>query len=233
MLGKFKLLAQTDVEVNIQSASTSRIPARNSEFESGAPQSFSISPLSCYIFIFLRLCLDSFLCLFRGRLQVRLQLFPLQRRLCLCSLEALVVLVNSSDLGCANNEHKRVDSSQSDVLRPDDEAPARPDGACAHEGKILGEGKRLSRAGEIRGTGEDHAPFHYWSPEMHRLGANRAVPEPRKARRLSARSGVDSSASIPRLSEEGPEAGEDAGAGAERHGCRFFPSLPKSRVAGR
>lgn len=54
---------------------------------------------------------------------------------------------------------------------------------------------------------------------MYRLGANGAVPELRKARGLSARGGVDSSAGIPWLSEEGPEAGEDAGAGAERHDC--------------
>lgn len=54
-------------------------------------------------------------------------------------------------------------------------------------------------------------------PEMHRLGPNGRVPEACKARGLSAGGGVDSSAGIPRLAEEGPEGAEDAGAGAERH----------------
>lgn len=60
---------------------------------------------------------------------------------------------------------------------------------------------------------------------MHRLGPDRAVPEPLEARGLRARSRVHSSAGICAL-EEGPEGAEDAGAGAERHdGRRGIRSL--------
>lgn len=52
---------------------------------------------------------------------------------------------------------------------------------------------------------------------MHRLGPNGAVPELLEASGLGAGGRVDSSPGIGAL-EEGPEGGEDAGAGAERHG---------------
>jgi hypothetical protein len=62
---------------------------------------------------------------------------------------------------------------------------------------------------------------------MNGLGANGAVPEACEASRPSG--GGSSSAGIcVSCAEEGPEAAEDAGAGAERHDCCVFPSLSSS-----
>jgi len=79
-------------------------------------------------------------------------------------LQALVVHVNATDLCGTDAEDEEVDTSQRDVLGADDEAPARPDCACAHESEVLGEGEGFGGAGEVGGAGEDHAPFHYWGP---------------------------------------------------------------------
>jgi hypothetical protein len=84
--------------------------------------------------------------------------------LTLSVLQTLIVCVDAADLCGTDAEDEEVDTSESDVLGADDEAPARPDGACAHESKVLGEGEGFGGAGEVRGTGEDHAPFHYGGP---------------------------------------------------------------------
>jgi hypothetical protein len=54
-------------------------------------------------------------------------------------------------------------------------------------------------------------------PEVHRLGADGAVPEAGEAALLGAGGRVDVAAGIV-LAEQRAEAAEDAGAGAERHG---------------
>jgi hypothetical protein len=97
-------------------------------------------------------------------------LYILHLALCLalCVLQTLVVHVDTADLGGTDAEDKEVDSSKGDVLGADDEAPAGPDSAGAHEGEVLGEGERFGGAGEVRGAGEDHAPFHHWSPVQRR-----------------------------------------------------------------
>lgn len=101
--------------------------------------------------------------LLRRRLQIRLQLLPLrlgQRT----RIQALVVRVDPTHLRGADAEKQGVDGSKNDVLGLDDEAPARPDGACAHEGEVLGQREGLCGAGEVGGACGDHGPFHYWGP---------------------------------------------------------------------
>ena len=112
------------------------------------------------------LCLDSLLRLLRGRLQIRLKLLSLELSLSLCALQTLVVHVNPADLCRTDSEDECVDCRKRNVLGPDNEAPARPDGACAHEGEVLGEGELCGGAGEVGGASENHAPFHYWCPEV-------------------------------------------------------------------
>jgi hypothetical protein len=58
---------------------------------------------------------------------------------------------------------------------------------------------------------------------VNRLGTNGAVHEAGKATRASGRGGSSTSISL-RLSEEGPEAAEDAGAWAERHDGSLYSS---------
>lgn len=93
-----------------------------------------------------------------------LQILQLTLCLALCVLQALVVEINTTDLSRTDAKDEEVDSGESNVLGADDEAPAGPDGTCAHEGKVLGEGEGFGGAGEVGGAGEDHAPFHYWGP---------------------------------------------------------------------
>ena len=50
------------------------------------------------------------------------------------------------------------------VLRPDDETPAGPDGARAHERKVLGDGELFGGSHEVGCAGDHDAPFHYWCP---------------------------------------------------------------------
>lgn len=108
--------------------------------------------------------LDLALDLIRRSLQVPLQLFPLVLGLSARRLETPVVTVDAADLCGADQKHEEVDSRECHVPGLDDKAPARPDGACAHEGEVLGEGEGLGRAGEVGGAGEDHAPFHDGGP---------------------------------------------------------------------
>ena len=97
------------------------------------------------------------------RLQIRLDLLPLRLNQRLRT-QALVVHINPTNLRGAYAEKKGVDGSENDVLGADDEAPAGPDCACAHEGEVLGEGEGFGGAGEVGGAGGDHGPFHYWGP---------------------------------------------------------------------
>lgn len=159
-----------------------------------------------------------------------LQILHLILCLALCVLQALVVEINTTDLSRTDAEDEEVDSGKGNVLGADDEAPAGPDGACAHEGKVLGQGEGFGGAGEVGGAGEDHTPFHYWGPEMHSLWADGTVPELLKSSGLGASSRVDSSAGICAL-EERSEGAEDAGAGAERHDCCVF--CPSHSVVGK
>jgi hypothetical protein len=99
-----------------------------------------------------------------GSLEILLELLSLGLCLTLGRLEALVVCVDPADLCGADGEDQGIDGSKGDVLGPDDEAPAGPDGAGAHEGKVLGEGEGLCGAGEVGGACEDHAPFHDGRP---------------------------------------------------------------------
>jgi len=93
-----------------------------------------------------------------------LEILHLALGLTFSALDRLVVGVDTADLCSTDAEDEEVDSSQGNVLGADNEAPSCPDGACAHESEVLGEGERFSGAGEVGGTGEDHAPFHYWGP---------------------------------------------------------------------
>jgi hypothetical protein len=108
--------------------------------------------------------LNNLLRLLRSSLKLCLELLTLTLNLTLSRLEALVVRVNPANLSRANSKDKRVHSSERNVLGSDDEAPASPDSSGAHERKVLGEGEGFGGTGEVRCTGEDHAPFHYWSP---------------------------------------------------------------------
>lgn len=152
----------------------------------------------------------------RRRLQIGLQFAALGLDLSLCSLEALIVHVDAADLCCADAKDEEVYAREGNVLGANDKAPAGPDGACAHEGKVLGEGEGFGGAREVRGAGEHHAPFHDWGPKVHRLGPNRAVPELLEASWFRPSGGVDPSAGIGAL-EEGSEGVEDAGARTEGH----------------
>jgi len=102
--------------------------------------------------------------LFQGLLSRALHVLHLALCLTLGVFQALVVHVNATDLSAAHAKDEEVDSSQSHVLGSDNEAPACPNGACAHESKVLGKGEGFGRPGEVGGTGEDHAPFHYRGP---------------------------------------------------------------------
>lgn len=93
-----------------------------------------------------------------------LQILQLTLCLTLCVLQALVVEIDTTDLSRTDAEDEEVDSGKGNVLGADDEAPAGPDGACTHEGEVLGEGEGFGWTGEVGSAGEDHAPFHYWSP---------------------------------------------------------------------
>ncbi len=95
-----------------------------------------------------------------------LKILHLALGLTLGVLQSLVVCVNTADLCGTHAEDEEVDSGQSNVLGADNEAPARPDGACAHESEVLREGEGFGGAGEVGGAGEDHAPFHYRGPNV-------------------------------------------------------------------
>lgn len=110
------------------------------------------------------LCLDRLLDLVLCRLQIALELLSLSLCLTLGLLQALVIHVNSANLGSTNSEDQGVYSSERNVLGPNDKAPACPDGACAHESSVLGQREGFSGTSEIGGAGEDHAPFHYRCP---------------------------------------------------------------------
>lgn len=93
-------------------------------------------------------------------LQILLQLLSLNLSLSLRTLQALVIRINPANLRSADHKHERIDARKRNVFGPDDEAPAGPNGAGAHEGEVLGQGERLGGAAEVGGAGEDHAPFH-------------------------------------------------------------------------
>ena len=78
-----------------------------------------------------------------------LEILHLALCLALCALDALVVRVNATDLCSADAEDEEVDASKGNVLGADDEAPAGPDSAGAHEGEVLGEGEGFGGAGEV------------------------------------------------------------------------------------
>ena len=98
--------------------------------------------------------------LFERLLGSVLEILHLTLCLALCVLQALVVHVDAADLGGTDNEDEEVYGGKGNVLGADDEAPAGPDGASAHEGEVLGEGERFGGTGEVGGTGENHSPFH-------------------------------------------------------------------------
>jgi len=75
----------------------------------------------------------------------------------------------------------------------------------------------MSRAGDcVWRTLQATKPWEH-VPEVHRLGADGAVPELCEAR-LLRRGGSLVAPAQQRLAEHGPEGVEDAGARAERHG---------------
>ena len=47
-----------------------------------------------------------------------------------------------------------------DVTGLDNQAPAGPDSTGSHQGTVLGKGELLSRAVEVRDTGDDQSPLH-------------------------------------------------------------------------
>lgn len=121
----------------------------------------------------------------RGGLQIRLQLGTLGLGQ-VGGLDALVVAVDAADLCGADAEQQGVDGSQGDVLGADDKAPARPDGASAHEGEVLGERQRLGGPREVGGAGGDHGPFHDGGPAgVSACGARRVRVERRTRSGLS------------------------------------------------
>jgi hypothetical protein len=164
---------------------------------------------------FLRL--DSLLSLLRRSLQLGLELFTLALDLPLSRLQTLVVHVDPADLCGSDNKDERVHSSKGNVLGPDDEAPAGPDGTRAHKRKVLGEGEGLCGAREVGCAGEDHAPFHDWCPAelLERCFANCHVVHARAIHCACGRIGIGSDVvqGIPEMNSLGangavPEAGE-------------------------
>ena len=147
------------VDIHAARHTSSICPHPTTSFPAGEFTSFH--PYSCPLIPNL---LQSLLRLLLRLLSSVLNIQHLALGLTLGVLQTLVVHVNATDLCGTDAEDEEVDTSQRDVLGADDEAPARPDGACAHEGEVLGEGEGFGGAGEVGGAGEDHAPFHYWGP---------------------------------------------------------------------
>lgn len=77
-----------------------------------------------------------------------------------------IVHGNAGQLCDADATKEKVDGGKEVVLRGDDEAPARPDGAGGGEGGVLGQGELVGRAGEVTDSGEDEGPFHDGSPGL-------------------------------------------------------------------
>lgn len=90
---------------------------------------------------------------------------------------------DAGELGDADAAEEEVDGGEEVVLRGDDEAPARPDGAGGGEGGVLGHGELVGGAREVADSGDDESPFHYGSPRLRRvvvslvLGASMAERE--------------------------------------------------------
>lgn len=120
--------------------------------------------------------LNSFLDFVSYLFKLLLDLLALGLGLALCALQAILIHQYPSRLCRTGEEQEEVYGGEEDVLGPDDEAPTRPDEAGSHECSVRVEGKLGRGASEVRGTGDDDTPFHYGSPEMHRLRTNRALP---------------------------------------------------------
>jgi hypothetical protein len=150
------LLLHSYVTVHILINLNSHTPAFHSHIFSIFQSKLPILRLDSLLSLGLRLL--------RRSLQIRLQLLALELHLALGVLQRLIVQVDPGDLCGSDGEDERVHTGEGHVLRSDDEAPARPDGACAHKGEVLSEGELGGGSAEVGGAGEDHAPFHYGGP---------------------------------------------------------------------